>query len=233
METLITTLRWLHIAAGTIALFVAPAAMLTVKGGRAHRRWGKIYFWAMAVVAATAVALGLWRPRIFLTLLAVFSFYLAFSGYRALWRKRPMQGQGPRPIDWAAALLTLAVGGALVVFGVLQPGPTWERLGIVPVVFGALGMVLSGLDLWKFVRPPTDRNAWWFAHMAGMLGSYIATVSAFSVVNFDFLPITVRWLWATVIGTPLIAIWITYHKRRFRRHAHAPVGATRAGEISC
>src|SRR4030095_4281354 len=115
MESLIATLRSLHIAAGTVALFVAPAAMLTVKGGRAHRRWGKIYFWTMAVVAATAVALSLWRPRIFLTLLAVFSFYMAFSGYRALGRKRPVQGQGPRPIDWAAALLTLAVSGALVV----------------------------------------------------------------------------------------------------------------------
>src|SRR5437867_9340159 len=62
-----------------------------------------------------------------------------------------------------------------------------------------------------------DRNAWWFAHMAGMLGSYVATVSAFSVVNFTFLPIAVRWLWPTVIGTPLIALWITYYKIRFRR----------------
>ena len=50
--------------------------MLTVKGGRAHRRWGKIYFWAMAVVASTAIVLALWRPQIFLGLLAVFSFYM-------------------------------------------------------------------------------------------------------------------------------------------------------------
>ena len=69
MDTLIETLRWIHIAAGTLALGLAPAAMLTVKGGRAHRRWGKIYFWAMAVVGSTAVALGLWRPQIFLALL--------------------------------------------------------------------------------------------------------------------------------------------------------------------
>ena len=95
METLITPLRWMHIAAGTLALFVAPAAMLTVKGGRAHRRWGKIYFWSMAVVAATALVLGLWRPQIFLALLAVFSFYMAFSGYRVLFRKRLVGVRGP------------------------------------------------------------------------------------------------------------------------------------------
>ena len=119
MDTLITTLRWIHISAGTLALFVAPAAMLTVKGGRAHRRWGKIYFWSMAVVAATALVLGLWRPQIFLALLAVFSFYMAFSGYRVLFRKRLVQGQRSGPMDWTAALLTLAASSALIVLGLL------------------------------------------------------------------------------------------------------------------
>ena len=225
METLITTLRWIHISAGMLALGLAPVAMLTVKGGRAHRRWGKIYFWSMAVVASTAIMLALWRPQIFLALLAVFSFYLAFTGYRALSRKRPAQGQGPVAIDWAAALLTFAASAALAVLGLVRPGPNWQRLGFVPVVFGVLGMVLAGLDIRKFARPPADPHAWWFAHMSGMLGSYIATVSAFSVVNFTFLPITVRWLWPTAIGIPLITTWITYYKIRFRQTAHPRVEA--------
>src|SRR6266852_6457338 len=122
METLITTLRWIHISAGMLALGLAPVAMLTVKGGRAHRRWGKIYFWSMAVVASTAVMLALWRPQIFLALLAVFSFYQAFTGYRALSRKRPAQGQGPLAIDWTAALSTFAASAALAVFGFVRPG---------------------------------------------------------------------------------------------------------------
>ncbi|HEV8643120.1 MAG TPA: hypothetical protein VGV13_18705 [Methylomirabilota bacterium] len=52
-----------------------------------------------------------------------------------------------------------------------------------------------------------------------MLGSYIATVSAFSVVNFTFLPVTMCWLWPTAVGVPAIVIWITYdyYKARFRR----------------
>jgi len=228
MDALITPLRLIHITAGTIALVLAPLAMLTVKGGRAHRLWGKIYFWAMAVVAVTAVVLALWRPQIFLALLAVFSFYMAFSGYRALSRKRPLESQGAAALDWTAALVTLVVSAALVVLGLVRPGPAWQRLGIVPVVFGALGMLLAGLDIAKFVRPPADRNAWWFAHMRGMLGSYIATVSAFSVVNLAFLPITVRWLWPTVIGTPLIAVWVTYYRIRFRRAPAARIEAAPA-----
>ena len=222
MDTTMTMLRWLHIAAGTIALFVAPGAMLTLKGGLAHRRWGKVYFWAMALVAASAIVLGLWRPNIFLTLLALFSFYMAFSGYRALSRKRPAQGDRPEAIDWVGALVTLAASAAMIVLGFVRPSPAWQRVGIVPVVFGVLGIVLAGLDVMKFVRPSTDRHAWWFAHMGGMLGSYIAAVSAFSVVNFTFLPTTARWLWPTVIGTPLITLWIVYYKLSFRRRAGAP-----------
>jgi hypothetical protein len=202
-----------------LALVLAPLAMLTVKGGRAHRRWGKIYFWSMLVVASTAAVLALWRPQIFLALLAVFSFYLAFTGYRALSRKRPTHGEWARAGDWAAALVTFAASAALAVLGLVRPGPSWERLGVVPVVFGMLGMVLAGLDLVRFARPPADLRAWWFAHMGGMLGSYIAAVSAFSVVNFTFLPTAVRWLWPTALGIPLISIWIAYYKVRFRKTA--------------
>ena len=86
-------------------------------------------------------------------------------------------------------------------------------------------MALAGVDLAKFVRPPAHRNAWWFAHMSGMLGSYIATVTAFSVVNFGFLPTAARWLWPTVIGTPLIALWVTYYRLRFRRTKGAAAAA--------
>lgn len=221
MDGIMTALRSIHIAAGTIALFVAPAAMVTVKGGRAHRRWGTIYFWAMATVAVTALALAAWRPNHFLLLVAVFSFYLAFSGFRALSRKR---SSGPDLLDWTATLITLIASAGLAVFGLVQPGPVWRRLGMVAVVFGAIGAIVAGRDVWHFVRPSTDRNAWWFEHMIGMLASYIATVSAFSVVNFTFLPLGVRWLWPTLIGTPLIVVWVSYYRGRFRSRLQSAGG---------
>src|SRR5262245_59509854 len=152
MESLMRILLSLHIAAGTVALIVAPAAMFTVKGGRAHRRWGIIYFWSMALFALSAVVLSLWRPRIFLTLLAVFSFYQAFAGYRVLWRKRPARGEKPRAIDWAAAIATFGASAALVVLGLVRPGPSWERIGIGPVGFGLLGMGTARIDVSLFVR---------------------------------------------------------------------------------
>jgi hypothetical protein len=54
-----------------------------------------------------------------------------------------------------------------------------------------------------------------------MLASYIAVLTAFSVVNFTFLPLTAKWLWPTTIGTPAIFIWVTYYKSRFNRRKTA------------
>ena len=87
MTALVNTLHWTHIASGFVASFVAPLALVSAKGGRTHRRWGRVYFWSMAVVAATALFLSVYRPNYFLAFVSVFSFYLAFRGYRALKRK--------------------------------------------------------------------------------------------------------------------------------------------------
>jgi hypothetical protein len=123
LPVVIQAVRWMHILAGFTAFFAAPVPMLTAKGGKTHRRWGKIYFWAMAVVAAAAMVLALWRAILFLAFIAVFSFYFGFRGYRVLSRKRPLQGQGPSAIDWAAAVLAFLGSVTLMVLGIVRPVP--------------------------------------------------------------------------------------------------------------
>ena len=221
----IQAVRWTHMLAGFTAFFIAPVPLLTAKGGKTHRRWGKVYFWAMAVVAATAIVLALWRPILFLAFVSVFSFYFAFRGYRVLSHKRPLQGQGPGAIDWVAAVLALLGSSALIVLGILRPRPVWVQLSVVAIVFGVIGVSFAASDIWRFLHPPADRNFWWYAHMAGMIGSYIAAVSAFSVVNFHFLPRVVRWLWPSAIGVPGIFLWVAYYKRKFARKAGSPGAA--------
>jgi hypothetical protein len=213
MHTWFPYVRILHIVCGMIALFVAPAAMLTVKGGRAHRRWGKTYFWMMAVVATTAMVMALYRPIIFLALVAIFSFYFAFRGYRSVLRKN----QGAEVMDWVAALIALAGSLGLVALGIRPLAGEFLPASVVSITFGLLGMGISGIDIWRFVRPASDRKAWWYSHMGGMLGSYIATVSAFSAVNFHFLPMVIRWLWPSIIGIPGIFLWIGYYRKKFTR----------------
>lgn len=203
---------WTHIATGTVALVVAPGAMLTQKGGWWHRRWGQVYFWSMAVVAGTALVMSMMRSSLFLGFVAVFSFYLAFTGVRALRRKAP--GARATRWDWGAAVLALLGGGGLLAYGtwILAAG---RSFGIVALVFGGIGGGLAGRDLWRFWVPPEASRAWFFTHLTRMPSAYIATVSAFSVVNFTFLPAVVRWLWPTVVGSLGIAAWVAYYRRQF------------------
>jgi uncharacterized membrane protein len=213
----ITVLRVVHIACGFAAFFIAPVVLSVVKGGKQHRRWGKVYFWSMAVVAGSALILSLYRPIVFLALVAVFSFYMAFSGYRVLYHKRPDQGEKATAIDWVGAFLMFGAGFALIILGLAQPTRLWVKLSTVAIAFGITGMFFGVRDVWSFVQTPKDRRFWWYNHMGGMIGSYIAAVSAFSVVNFSFLPTAVRWLWPSAIGIPAILLWIRYYRRKFNR----------------
>jgi hypothetical protein len=46
-----------------------------------------------------------------------------------------------------------------------------------------------------------------------MLGSYIASVTAFLVVNNTILPPMIAWLLPTAAVTPLIVTWSRKHKK--------------------
>jgi uncharacterized membrane protein len=208
---------WIHIAAGFSAFFCAPVALLTLKGGKVHRRFGKYYFWLMAVVAATGAVIAVYRPIFFLAMIAVFSFYFAFRGYRVLFRK---QG-GPQAIDWLAAILSLLASVGLVAIGVLKPAGVRMPAASVSIVFGAIGIWIAGSDVFGFLRQPRDKNFWWYDHMSGMLGSYIGALSAFSAVNLRFIPMPWRWLWPTILGVPVIFVWIAYYHTKFDRKKEA------------
>jgi|SRR5205814_10195033 len=77
MTTLFHILLAFHILAAGLALVVAPGGMVTVKGGRWRRRWGKIFVAAMFVVATTAAAMSVLHPNLFLFMVAIFSFILS------------------------------------------------------------------------------------------------------------------------------------------------------------
>ncbi len=111
-----------HITAGFTAFLLAPVALVTAKGGKQHRRWGMVYLWAMGVVAATALPMALYRPVLFLALVAVFSFYACFSAWRVLSLKDLAKGGSAKPIDWAAAVITFTTSACMAGFAVFQTG---------------------------------------------------------------------------------------------------------------
>jgi uncharacterized membrane protein len=215
-----------HIAAGFVALGAAPIAMLVTKGGKIHRRFGKIYFWSMIVVALTAVisVLAFQAPP-WLSMVAAFAFYLALSGYRALYRKRP--GLHPGVLDWGIVLFGLGAGIGLIAWA------GWAFLSghagaftVIALALGVTAAVLARNEMKELAKPSGDRRAWWFRHMTSMLGAYVATVTAFSATNFQFMPRVLRWLWPLVLGIVGITAWVRYYKLRFR--SGASIGAAGA-----
>ena len=207
----------IHVAAGFTALVVAPLAMMANKGGNWHRRWGKAFFYCMAIVALTAIISGVARPNWLMAMVAVFSFQLVASGYRALYLKKLHEGQ--RPGLWDKIIMGAAtlVNGGLFMWGLIHVMLGHKQGGpIIFLVFGAIGLLFVWRDYQRFYRTSADKREWLYAHMTGFLGGYIATVSAFSAVNLEMIkPIWLQWLWPTVIGSPLIAVWVGYYRKKF------------------
>jgi hypothetical protein len=108
-------------------------------------------------VAVTAVVMSLIRSGFFL-LVALFSFYLAFSGYSVLARKTLQQR--PSKADWTAASTMLLGGLALVAYGVYLT--MTSSFGMVAIVFGVIGLLFGMSDKRDFLHHTADKMAWWY-----------------------------------------------------------------------
>lgn len=221
-DTIYALLRVLHIAAGSLALLTGLGAMLSRKGALWHRRWGKAYFWSMATITGSGLIMSVMHQLTFLFMVSVFSFYLCFAGYRALYVRKP--GQQARAIDYGAVALALLAATGFIAWS-LDPA---ADLRLVARVFAGILAALSLFDLYRFIRPSAERMAWRYAHMVRFLAAYIATTTAFAVVNLDFLPPLVVWLTPSVLGTAGIGAWVTYYRIQDARRPRAPTAASAA-----
>lgn len=206
----------IHIAAGTMSFLLAPVALATAKGGKQHKRWGKVYLWSMGAVAATAAPMAFFFPVRFLALVAVFSFYLAFAGYRVLRLKDLSRGGDAKPIDWIAGVVTFAASVLLVWLSAFRPALI-EVIPAVGVIFGLIGISAAMRQMISFVYKPKEKMFWWYGHLGNFISSYIAAWSAFSVVTLgQILGNTwYLWLWPSILGVPAVAATTVYYKRKF------------------
>lgn len=187
-------LLYVHIISGSLALITGFLSLATDKGSRVHRTCGKIFFFSMIVVAASAFVISVVKNISFLLAISVFSFYMNYTGYRAL-KNREVKYKW---FDW------LVVGLSVVTaFYMLSTG------AIVLMAFGSLLLFLIFLNTRiqfqreeKMIEAKRKRV---LTHITNMTGTYIATTTAFLVVNINFVkPGWVLWLLPTAIGTPII-----------------------------
>ena len=223
METLQQITLIVHIAAGFTALTVGLAPMFAQKGGRTHTIAGGIFFWAMMAVSASAVLTFFIKPystsRLFLLFIGVFSFYLAYTGVATIRYKK--KTAPVRPADWTVSGIGMATGASMIglsawFFTTTEPNFFY---GILYAVFGTFQARIAWAD-WQRYRqhgqPEGQKTAWFFTHMSRMLGAYIATVTAFCVVNGHYVPLPglVLWLAPGLIGGIGINRWIRYYRKK-------------------
>jgi hypothetical protein len=187
----------IHILSGFTALLTGFIAIVSQKGKKLHKVTGLTFFIGMIMVCVSAILISLMKENRFLLHIGIFSFYLVYSGYRSVKNK----SLNPSVIDFVLLLTAFLNCLAMVLSGQL-----------VLIVFGVLGASLVAQDAKLFYdiikQKEILKNKWLLRHIGMMLGGYIATFTAFLVVNvsLESLP-WLPWLLPTIIGTPLIAYW--------------------------
>ena len=223
MQQFLKLALYLHICAGFTALLTGLVPMISKKGSKTHKTWGTVYYWAMFVVALTALIRFQMKPfLIFLTGIAIFSFYNTFTGVRLIHRK---DNPKPKFIDWFGAILMIMASLVMLYFAFSSAQKNNIFYVTLFAVFGIFMFVLTLEDLRVFIGSkqidndvPLQTRYWFQNHISRMGGSYIATVTAFLVVNNPpQIPGLVVWLAPGVIGGFIIARTRRLYRDKFKK----------------
>lgn len=217
MENFRTMLLFLHIAGGTISLITGFYNIINRKGSKIHRKNGLIYVLGMFLATLSGIILAFIGDNQFLFLIGVFSFYLAFSGYRTVISK-DVKNAGM--LDILVAILTAIFSIYMVYAGFEFSNGKLMSINPVSLIFGCISLFYSAGDLLLFFgKRKAQKHHWLFNHIIRMMASYISAVTAFLVVNITFLPALVIWLGPSVVGSFIISMFIRKYKQKMTVNA--------------
>lgn len=216
MEKWLSFLMIAHIIGGAIALLSGIIPMVVAKGNNIHRLFGKIFFFGMTVVFITGFTVSLIKNIPFLFLISIFSYYLVATGYRSLYLKKLGRGQQPAIVDWVLNIVSGLFMLGMIVWGIYLIANGAVEMGIVSLVFGSIGTRGVIKMVRGFIKPTPSKTGWIEGHISGMVGGYIAAVTAFMVINnerYIGLPMVAAWLLPTALLVPYIVYWSRKYKR--------------------
>jgi hypothetical protein len=223
---LLSIVRIVHIAFGALAFLVLPVPLFARKGGKRHVSFGRVYAYAMGVLAVTGVPLaarGLFfddsarrANALFLFFIALLASASAWTGIRAL---RADRGPSParRSIDLVAPSMLLAGSIGLGALGL-------ARGVVLHVFFALLGSLLAVGQLSYWRRAARTRVDAIVMHIGGMGVSCITTITAFLVTNARYVfhagafNVFV-WITPTVLGAIAIGVAQRAWRARLARPA--------------
>ena len=192
----------LHITVGTIALLCAALAVSSEKGKKIHVLSGGTYFWSMVAIFLTAIPMSIMNSNIFLFLIAVFSFYLAFAGMRFARNRKGIA----TTLDWIAVSLMILSGLGMWILATIYFTDDNSQY-IVLLVFGFLAVFLGHDDYKTHKNKKATGKERIAKHLTNMMGGTIAVITAVLVVNPPSDPEWVWWVLPTALIVPVIFWW--------------------------
>ena len=192
----------IHILVGTIALLCAALAVSSKKGKKIHVLSGRTYFWCMVVIFSTAIPMSIINNNIFLFLIAIFSFYLAFAGMRFSRNRKGIA----TTLDWIAVSLMILSGLGMWILAAIYFTNDNSQY-IVLLVFGFLAVFLGYGDYKSYKDKTATGKERIAKHLTNMMGGTIAVITAVLVVNPPSNPEWIWWVLPTALIVPVIFWW--------------------------
>ncbi|MEM9501645.1 MAG: hypothetical protein AAF941_07335 [Pseudomonadota bacterium] len=246
---LFETLIVLHVVAGATGLIAVWVPILTRKGAKAHRKWGRIACYGFMVAGALAVAMALLSlygseeripsvtdRRLFAGLFGWMMLYLGlltigFADYGLAVVKHGRKRTALRGFRYQAVMASVVVSALWCGWYGFIIG---EVLMVAVAVIGLVAMTLQQLFIWR--ARSTSPTAYVGEHFRALLGMGISAYTAFLSVGL------IRWvpeevfnpmIWAgpSVIGVGLI-IYFTLQTNQKRRARSARTETITSGPTS-
>tara|TARA_B110000014_G_C20107796_1_gene582891 strand:- start:1368 stop:2015 length:648 start_codon:yes stop_codon:yes gene_type:complete len=193
---------YIHAPMGGVSLLAGSVAIIAKKGGEIHKKAGLIFYYAMLISALTAFVISVMpnHESTFLFSVGLFSTYFLLGGYRSLKLKNKKQNIF---IDQIIALIMIITGIVMIIYPIIL----YKSIDIVLFIFGIVVISFGIRDIRLFQNKELLQDKWLKLHIGKMTGGYIASISAFFVVN-QFLPYLYNWFLPGIIGSIYIAYWI-------------------------
>lgn len=218
-----SALLFAHIAGGTVGMASGTVALLTRKGGRAHRLAGDVFFGGMlSLTGAAAVTAPFLEARWTNTMMALFTLYLVSTGWMAVMR-RPGQAGRFETVAMIGAACLVATAIWAGVSGLAAGDRTFGAV----YLFSAITALGAVCDLTVIRRGGVSGPSRIARHIWRMCAGLAVALGSFFLGQQKFLPEAMRgspWLGFPVLATlALMVFWLVRVRigRAFRPSAPA------------
>lgn len=212
-EELYIPILLIHIISGGLALLIGSIILFRKKGDALHKSFGMVFVYSMISSCFAALVLSLLKSNVFLFLIGFLTLYMIATGvrYQTVIRRR-VKARRVKWTDWTMTVL-LGIFSIFLTYLSIVSFLNSKYFGMVFVMFAAIGYLMIYQDFINLRGKAKVQNFGLLMHIQRMTGSYIASLTAFLVVNITFLPGFIIWILPTMSILPFIIRWTRKYKK--------------------